>query len=272
MSRATTNSNRRDADTDPQKAIRVIKKHSLAIVLILLFTIIAVFVVWAWVANSLSSPDNFYVLPRTADDWSGWGTAVGALGTSGALIYAALKFRQDAEEQRTLRLDRDAAARADATPLAVDVRLTYPDQTQDVDGLRLILTNTGKKQFSNIRVKIPDVPAQVISAESAPIPTFNMQDEEGHAWANMNRPHQVDGQFWLCGDVGPGTIVSLTVVFDDIQSAIDWDQSTYDHDTGRGERDGRIAVTYDDYRGRTWVRSTEGRQPLQRIWPDDFAV
>lgn len=256
---------------------RWVLKHSLAIVLISLSAIVVSFTISASIENSLRSPLDFYVLPRTADDWSAWGTAMGALGTSGALIYAAMKFRSDAKEQRDLRLDRDAKAREDARPLWVDLSLTYPteDLGPEVSGLTLTLTNWGKKPFNNIRVKIPDVPAKIVSARSAPIPPLLVDDDpafgrEATVWNAAARPQEMVGGYWLCGDVPPDAKMALEIDFDESQHRVVWEESTLSRDTGRGEREGRVAVIYEDFMGRTWVRSTEGRQPLQRIWPDDF--
>jgi hypothetical protein len=259
----------------------MIKQHSLAIVLIVLAAITVIFIVWASIANLLRSPDDFYLLPRNAGDWSGWATGMGALGTTGALIYAAMKFRADAEEQRNLRLDRDAEARADATPLAVDISLLSPtDDFRDVSGLRLKLTNNGKRSFNNVQVKIPDVSGQITSGRSAPIPPDLAEDDpsfgkEDPEWTEMNQlPHQVDRgrQLWLCGEVPPGSMISLKIDFDEIQSDDDWGIRPAERDSSKKERKGRIAVIFSDYKGRTWIRSTEERRPLQRLWPESFIV
>lgn len=128
-----TAANRGDRPGDVhQKLEATLKQHSLIIVLIALSVLTTVFIGAAWIGNWLRSPENFYLLPRDADDWSGWGTGMGALGTTGALIYAAMKFRSDAEEQRNLRMDRDAEARADAKPLRVEVSLSYPTEDEGV--------------------------------------------------------------------------------------------------------------------------------------------
>jgi hypothetical protein len=254
------------------------KQHVLTIVLIVLSVLTTFFIVVAFVANWLRSPEDFYLLPRNADDWSGWGTGMGALGTTGALIYAAMKFRSDAEEQRNLRLDRDAEARADAKPLEVTVSLSYPtEDLRDVSGLRLKLNNLGKQPFTNIQVKIPDVPAQITSGQTAPLPPLIWEDNPGggredEVWTPMTaQPYQVDKsqQLWLCGDVPPGSMISLYIEFAEIQDVQTWGLNPT-KDYSKAERKGRIAVIFDDYKGRTWIRSTEGRRPLQRLWPESF--
>lgn len=260
---------------------RDIERFTLVTVLVVVSLIIMGFIGWSLIANWLRSPDDFYLLPRNAADWTGWATGMGALGTSGALIYAAMKFRSDAEEQRNLRLDRDAEAKTAANSLAVSISLHSPgEDIRDVSGLRLTLTNYGKERFTDVQVKFPDVLSEITLGQSASIPPDLVEDDPSFGkaeedWADMNpQPLPVGdgGQLWLCGDVPPRSIISLSVVFDEIQSDGQWELTPVERTSSKTERKGRIAVIFSDYKGRTWIRSTEGRRPLQRLWPEAFIV
>ncbi|WP_218221869.1 hypothetical protein [Nesterenkonia sp. Act20] len=243
--------------------------------------ILALLITFAAIANWARNPESFYIAPRDAVDWAGWATGMGALGTTGALIYAALKFRSDADEQRNLRVDRDAEAKAIAMPLKVDVSaFTAEEHSREVIGVRLELTNRGKERFTDIQVKVPDISAVLKRGRSAPIPADIVEDDpsfgrEEEDWADVDPPiiaEPESKQIWLCGDISPHHIIELDLRFDVPQSMDDWEPKPPAGHSGQWEREGRIVVIFTDHKGHTWVRSTEGRQPLQRLWPDAFIV
>jgi hypothetical protein len=66
-------------------------------------------------------------------------------------------------------------------------------------------------------------------------------------------------------------MISLYIVFAGSQCIERWELIPYE-DFSKSEPKGRIAVIFDDYMGRTWIRSTEGRKPLKRLWPESFIV
>lgn len=258
-----------------------LKTHTLFHILGAFSLIVALFITFAVIANWARDPANFYIAPRDAGDWAGWAAATGAVGTTVALIYAALKFRSDADEQKNLRADRDAEAKSVAMPLKVDVAvLTLEQHGRDVAGVRLELTNRGRERFSDIQVKVPDILVELTGRRSAPIPADLVEDDPSFGrheedWADMALPiiaGPEDKQLWLCGEIAPGHILALDLRFNEPQSMDDWELEPAAGHSGHWERKGRIVVIFTDHKGHTWVRSTEGRQPLQRLWPDAFIV
>ena len=257
-----------------QEKSRRTQQFSLGRVLVLIAIFIVVFIFCTlWAQRAL--PGEFYWFPRTSADWTGWATALGSFGTAGALVYAARKFALDAHEQRELRRDRDMEARNDGKVLGVRVSRMYPgDWPVPVTGLTIKLTNNGSEELSNLQVKIPDFPAKIISAQTAPIPPdlnpgypeFGMEDED---WSSDVVPFSPTDcqQVWLCGQLPPQTILKLGVKFDPAltgDDALEWVEER------SGDLKGRIAVIFNDHADRTWIRSTEGKRPLQRLWPESF--
>ncbi len=55
-----------------------------------------------WIAlfagSSLLNAQERYLIPKDAGDWSAWGTWISAVGTIGAVIYAANQFRAGLKE------------------------------------------------------------------------------------------------------------------------------------------------------------------------------
>jgi hypothetical protein len=235
--------------------------------------IVVFFVLRTWSVNS-ARLDEFYILPRSSSDWSAWAAWFGLLATAGAVVYAALQFRSDAEEKRKLREDRDADARRDAKSLRVSLYNITPERDRrDVSGIRMEITNGGEEPIKNVQVKIPDVAADITSSDLASIPpdvgdglSFPPEDPDWAPLAVPLKPFDQE-QRWLCSDIPARSMLRIYVRFHEYQSDEVW--STWPESGSRftGQIEGRIMVMFDDDAGRSWARSSEGSRQLHRLWP-----
>lgn len=238
-------------------------------------TVLLVFVLFTAVpaVRAITGPGDFYLFPRDAVDWTGWLTGVGAIGTTVALFYAARQFQRDAAEQREARINRDLQARELANVVKLSITGVSPDEDmRSYSGINVMVKNAGNHAITDLQIKIPDVPARIQSAKRAVIPPYMSDDDpsfgrEDPMWGSpddLSTPTCAQ-RIWLCGDLEPESMLRLRVVFDDPQPGDDW--------TGWSQKSGikgRVAAIFTDRDGHTWIRASEGRQSLQRLWPESF--
>lgn len=154
---------------------------------------VAVIVIFGMaLAQYLRLPQPRHIWPRSADEWTAWGTWLGSLFTGGALLFTGSQFRRQSSElqaqAKTLGDEREAAKqrrlalaqafiwRVESQPLVLpSAQLCAvppgngPADWKLVSGLRITVqvTAPASRPVSNLQVHLPS------SIFCAPVPSTN---------------------------------------------------------------------------------------------------
>lgn len=235
---------------------------------------------------TLPEPRHFW--PRYADDWSAWGTCVGAVGTILAVIYAAetLKSTSAAQiiEQRDRRLEMDHLDTKDAEeanklrpdtkgfPRASD---EYGD-SPDITGARILVQNFSDHPFHDVQILVPEESLEegVTLSEIEYWETSQVHHETRgwgpDSWKKIEAPGApVPGQnLFMLGTVLARQCRSVSFDFSEEVMGMDWSHRSRDAVESFG-RDIMISVTFVDHNDKTWQRTSRDGGKIRRIrFPD----
>lgn len=166
-------------------------------------------------------PEPRYLRPHTADDWAAWGTWIGGISSTVALVFAAWQIRQQATATRQSSADatqRDAAAQlrrkeaavAQATAVSCVTR-TFRNNGVVLASLRL--SNPTDKPIRQVQVHFNGtVERVVLPAESSPTGSgqhlFDPDEASG------------DSSVWHVGTLASGEELNVKVQLDYSRSAL----------------------------------------------------
>lgn len=231
-------------------------------------------------------PNTRYFWPRSADDWSAWGTCLGAVGTIIAVIYAArtLKSTSEAqlEERRDRRLEMDfmeAKAAAAANKLRPNVKGLPRDAdeygpTAEAKGGLILVDNYSDQSFREVQVFVPD---ESLSKETS-LSYFRFWEADlvdsadsglqRGEWEEIEPPAPVlpGVNMFTLGTVPPRKSRSVSFHFSSAWSEwmLDWDDKSYDAEDDFGRRI-LLGVLFVDHNGKTWQRTSRDGGKISRV-------
>lgn len=241
---------------------------------------------------TLQEPKYFW--PKSAGDWAAWGAVVGSGGTIGAVIYAARTFKSSADaqlkEQHDRRLEMDylegleskvakkLVLHVNGIPKAVDEW----GASHEVTGAVVELTNYSETTFSDLQVYIPRTSlkegnsitnVQIFSGvmkdkNDYPQPIRRVSDRSEIRWHKPTLPPTPNAEMthFSLGDLSQGQAIRVAFDFDGpiYETQLDWSMRPQDSDLV-DERESLVCVSYVDFAGKHWIRSTHDQARARRL-------
>lgn len=224
-----------------------------------------------WV--TLPAPRHFW--PALAEDWTAWGTFLGAIGTILAVIYAARTLRSTSEaqlnEQRDRRLQMDfldAKEGEEANRLQPNVK-GFPREidewgsSDDATGARIYVQNFSDHSFHEVQVFVPKNSLQdggtlsdIEFWEADLVHTKDRGTSPGK-WSKIESPGvSLPGEnLFNLGTVKTRKCRGVSFNFSTYEAMLDWDTRSYDAVENFG-REVLLAVTFVDRNAKTWQRTS----------------
>lgn len=236
---------------------------------------------------TLAEPRYFW--PKKAEDWSAWGTCLGALGTILAVVYAARTFKSTSEAQLEERNDRQAemsfieAREAEEAiklrPNATGIALRgdeYGDGPDAKGGL-ISVENRSDHAFQNVQVYVPHESLKGLSLSNIKFfeATFVWEEDKATGfrrpdrgtWSEIAAPAVPipDSNLFTLGTVEPRTARSVT--FDFPSPVEDMGKWSYKPRASPDDfaREVLLAVIFTDRNGRTWQRTSHDGGKIVRV-------
>lgn len=237
-----------------------------------------------WV--TLAEPRYFW--PKKAEDWSAWGTCLGAIGTILAVVYAARTFKSTSEAQLEERQDRRAEMsfieareaeeaiklRPNATGIAL--RSDQYGDGPDAKGALISVENRSDHAFQNVQVYVHHESLKGITLSNFKFfeATFVWEEDEATGfrrpdrgtWAEIAAPAAPipDSNLFTLGTVEP--FMARCVMFD-FSSTVDMGKWS---DKPRASSDDfsrevLLAVVFTDRNGRRWQRTSHDGGKIMRV-------
>ncbi|MGX5717954.1 hypothetical protein [Arthrobacter sp. MAHUQ-56] len=251
---------------------------------------IALVVVIAGLLRWFTLAEPRYFWPKKAEDWSAWGTCLGAIGTILAVVYAARTFKSTSEAQLEERQDRRAEMsfieareaeeaiklRPNATGIAL--RSDEYGDGPDAKGALLSVENRSDHAFQNVQVYVPPESLNkevTLTSFKFLEATFVWEEDETTGfrrpdrgtWTEIAAPAVPipDSNLFTLGTVEPCTARSVT--FDFSSPVEDMDKWSYKPRDSPDDfaRKVLLAVTFTDRNGRTWQRTSHDGGKIMRV-------
>lgn len=229
-------------------------------------------------------PTPKYVWPRSADDWSAWGTIIGAVGTIAAVVYAAQTLKTSSaaqtKEARDRRLQMEFLELEEAKE-AIKLRpntegfAARSDEWgdgPDIKGAGVFVNNYSDSPFYDVQVLLPnDVLEDGVTLQNIQFWETKLIHQKGRGWVpdkwdeSESPGLQVPGNtIFILGTVGPKECKRVTFDFSREIFGMDWSHRSSDAVEAFG-RDILIGVTFIDEKGKTWQRTSRDRGRIKQL-------
>lgn len=229
-------------------------------------------------------PTPRYFWPKGAEDWSAWGTCLGAVGTILAVVYAARTLKSTSEaqldERRDRRLEMDFLEAKEAEE-AIKLR---PDtvgfarssdewgSSEDASAARVLVQNFSEHPFHEVQVFVPDGSLEDdVALSNIEFWEADLEHNEETGWRPGNWSliespgSSLPGtNLFTLGTVGPRKCRSVTFDFSGYESMLNWNHRSYDAEDSFG-RDIMLGITFVDRNGKAWQRTSRDRGKMMRL-------
>ncbi|WP_426004880.1 hypothetical protein ACPFL9_20460 [Paenarthrobacter sp. NyZ202] len=240
---------------------------------------------------TLSEPRYFW--PKKAEDWSAWGTCLGAIGTILAVVYAARTFKSTSQAQLEERQDRraemsfiEAREAAEAIKLRPNVngialRGDEHGGSFELKGALIYVENRSDHAFHDVQVYVPPtslkegVTLSNFKFFEAPFEWEYKADESREpkrgTWADMPAPAPPipDSNLFTLGTVEPGKARSVMFDFEFKSDDLVEDTMKWGHKPrASADEFGRevlLVISFTDRNGRTWERTSHDGGKIKRV-------
>lgn len=158
-------------------------------------------------------PEPRYIRPHTADDWAAWGTWIGGIAGTVALVFAAGQIRQQAAATNnatrdSARLDLEARNRQRRESVAQANAVIAASRTTDIRGDevegRVQVSNPTGAPLRHVRVQFQGSVSSVSNSDE--------KDQWGY-WLRMlpSSLERSGSPYWIIGTMHAGQVLSVAV-------------------------------------------------------------
>lgn len=238
--------------------------------------------------NTLPTPKYFW--PTRAEDWSAWGTCLGAIGTIVAVVYAARTLQSTSKAQLEEREDRrgemgylESKAAEEAIKIRPNVE-GFPLRSDDgghgpeAIGARIFVDNHSDHAVHGVQVIVPHESLEdgitLSDFEFSEAPLEWGVDDFGHDylkrrnWSDIEAPaapiHDPERSTFILGTIEAGKSRSVDFNFSDDEQMMRWNHRSADAKDPFG-REMMLVVMFTDRNGKTWQRTSRDNGKIMRV-------